>query len=71
MRGVLAQSFVGVFTIEAGDVLDDRVGEERVDQAAGHAGAIARRGELRHPSALAIRIDPGLKNLAQPFGKDQ
>ena len=70
-HGVLAQSFISMLTIEAGDILHNRVCEQRVDQAPGHARAVTRRGELGHPPALAIGIHPSCKNLTQPFGKDQ
>src|SRR6185437_3125856 len=37
----------------------------RIDEASCHAGAIARRRELRQPAALGISVHPRLKNLPE------
>src|ERR1035441_9708338 len=70
LRGMLLEAFVGGGEIEAADAFGGRVAEDGVDEAAGHAGAIAGAGELWEPAALLVGVDPGLQDFAETLREE-
>ena len=67
---VLPQTLVGCSHIKTLDAFCGCLSEGRIDQAAGHAGAIARAWKLGQPSALLVGIHPRLQNLPKAVGEE-
>src|ERR1035441_8814842 len=70
LRGMLLETFVGRCEIESAYTFGGCVAEDGIDEAAGHAGAITRAGELREPAALLVGVDPGLQDFAETLREE-
>src|ERR1039457_6624675 len=70
LRRMLLEAFIRRGEIEAADPFGGGVSEDGIDEAAGHAGAIAGAGERWKPAAFLVCVDPGLQDFAEPLWEE-
>ena len=66
----MAKGFVGGRHVEAGDALDQRVGNHRIGVRSDHAVESTRVGPIGKPAAFAVGIQPARDDLAKLLGID-